>query len=55
MLRLEIFFARLVTFFFWLPEIVIESSDIVPEFTFGTGLHFKMNKIRCSTLKEPDL
>ena len=23
---------------FWLPEIVIGSSDIVPEFTFGTGL-----------------
>ena len=27
-------------FFFWLPEIVTGSSDIVPEFTFGTGLHF---------------
>ena len=23
----------------WLPEIVTGSSDIVPEFTFGTGLH----------------
>ena len=41
--------------FFWLPAIVTGSSDIVPEFTFGTGLHFYMNKIRCSTLKKPDL
>jgi hypothetical protein len=31
---------RLFFFFFWLPEIVTGSSDIVPEFTFGTGLHF---------------
>jgi hypothetical protein len=42
-------------FFFWLPEIVTGSSDIVPKFTSRTGLHFKMNKICCSTLKEPDL
>ena len=27
-------------FFYWLPEIVTGCSDIVPEFTFGTGLHF---------------
>ena len=27
-------------FLFRLPEIVTGSSDIVPEFTFGTGLHF---------------
>ena len=27
-------------FFFWLLEIMTGSSDIVPEFTFGTGLHF---------------
>ena len=31
-------------FFFWLPEILTRNSDIVPEFTFGTGLHFEMNK-----------
>ena len=29
---------RLFFCFFWLPEIVTGSSDIVPEFTFGTGL-----------------
>ena len=46
---------RLEIFFFWLLEIVTGSSDFVPEFTFGTGLHFQMNKIRCLTLKEPDL
>jgi hypothetical protein len=31
---------RQLLFFIWLPEIVTGSSDIVLEFTFGTGLHF---------------
>ena len=36
----NIFLRDLRRLFFWLPEIVTGSSDIVPEFTFGTGLHF---------------
>jgi hypothetical protein len=37
----QIFFCVICdNFFFWLPEIVTRSSDIVPEFMFGTGLHF---------------
>jgi hypothetical protein len=34
------FLGDLQQLFFWLPEIVTGRSDIVPEFTFGTGLHF---------------
>jgi hypothetical protein len=36
----NIFLRDLRRLFFWLPEIVTRSSDIVPQFTFGTGLHF---------------
>ena len=36
----NIFWVICADFFFWLPEIVTGSSDIVPEFTFGNGLHF---------------
>ena len=34
----NIFWVICDDFFFWLPEIVTGSSDIVPEFMFGTGL-----------------
>ena len=34
------YFYFIFSSFFWLPEIVTGSSDIVPEFTFRTGLHF---------------
>jgi diphthamide synthase subunit DPH2 len=36
----NIFWVICDDFFFWLQEIVTGSSNIIPEFTFGTGLHF---------------